>query len=396
MIHPPVGLYIHLPFCRTKCCYCDFGSVTGQEQLFGPYVDALIRELRDRAAAWRGMVFGSVYLGGGTPTLFPAALLGTLLQACRAELRIAKDAEVTIEANPGTVDVSGLRALVESGVNRLSLGVQSLSDAELRLLGRGHTAAMAHSAYRAGREAGFRNMSLDLIFGLPGQTVSVWVETLERAIALGAEHLSLYCLTMEPGTPLVAAIEAKDLPEPDEDLAAGMYEASMRMLGVAGYAHYEISNWARVGSVEAPTEVPALASRHNLIYWRNGRYLGLGAGAFSYDGFMRAGNVLDPAEYLTRIAQGRDTRADWECPGPAEQIGETLMLGLRLTRGVAWAELRERFVVDLREVFAEQIGELCAQGLLIADDLGIRLSPQGRLLGNRVFAAFLEAASELA
>ena len=292
-----------------------------------------------RTAPWQGTAFDTVFIGGGTPTLLPADGLAALLAACREALPVLPGAEITTEANPGTVDGAGLAILRAAGIERLSLGVQSLNDDELRLLGRIHTADEAREALAAARAAGIRNVNLDLIFGLPGQTLADWRATLDGALDLAPEHLSLYALTVEEGTPLEAAIAAGTLPPPDDDLAADMYEYAEATL-TADYAHYEISNWARRLPGEAGHDPPALACRHNLKYWRNARYLGLGAAAYSYDGHVRAANVDDPAAYIARIAAGESARVSAETTDRPREMGETMMLGLRLSQGVSWAGVR--------------------------------------------------------
>lgn len=388
------GVYVHIPFCRAKCVYCDFCSFAGAEALQAPYVAALLAELRAAAPRWRAVPFDTAFLGGGTPTILPADSLVAIVAACRRRLALPADAEITVEANPGTVDLAGLRALRAGGANRLSLGVQSLDGAELALLGRIHSAEEAAAAVELARRAGFRNISLDLMYGLPRQTLGVWRRTLEGALALGPEHLSLYALTVEEGTPLAAAIARGALPPPDDDAAADMYEVAERTLAAAGYAHYEISNWAR-RSPDDPAESdgpPRLACRHNLKYWHNARYLGLGLAAASYDGLARYRNIEDPREYIRRLAAGESPEADREEVDPPTRIGETMMLGLRLTAGVGREEFRARYGRGLEEVYGPVIARLVDDGLLESDARGIRLTSRGRLLGNRVFAEFLPSA----
>lgn len=384
------GLYIHIPFCRAKCAYCDFVSYPGLDHLHAAYVQAIQREIALRAPAWTKGRFDTLYIGGGTPTLLKAGQIHALIESCRTILGLKEDAEITVEGNPGTVDLAKLQALREAGVNRLSLGVQSLDDGELQLLGRIHSASEAIEAYRLAREAGFANINLDLIFGLPGQRLSRWRETLGKAIALSPEHFSLYALTLEPGTPLAEQVTSGRIPTPSDDTAATMYELAETMLDEGGYEHYEISNWARhtEDALEADG-LPALACKHNLKYWCNERYLGLGAGAHSYDGQRRYANIPDPREYIARVTTGEAALAEAEETDRARAMGETMMLGLRLSAGVTWESFARRFGVGLREVYGQEIQALCAQGLLEADEKGIRLTPRGRLLGNRVFAAFL-------
>ncbi|NLD72483.1 MAG: radical SAM family heme chaperone HemW [Chloroflexi bacterium] len=385
------GIYVHIPFCVRKCAYCDFSSYPGLQSLFAPYVDAVRAEAEAAQEHWAAVGFDTAYLGGGTPTALPAALLAEVLDACYGRLALQPGSEVTVEANPGTVDADGLRALRTAGASRLSLGFQSLDDDELAVLGRMHSAAGAVEALALAREAGFDNVSVDLMFGLPGQRLADWRTTLARTLDLRPEHLSLYALTVEEETPLASGIACGALPAPDEDLAADMYEAAMEMLAEAGYAHYEISNWARRVPDEdaSPLALPRLASRHNVKYWRNGPYLGLGAAAYSYDGEARYGNVRHPREYIRRIAAGESPIAERETPDEALRMGETMMLGLRLTAGVSHADFEARFGRSLEEAYGPVIEEFREAGLLERDAAGIRLTVRGRLLGNRVFGAFL-------
>lgn len=387
----PAGLYLHIPFCGKKCAYCDFASYPGLGSLFAPYVRALRTEAEAARGAWEGVPFATAYVGGGTPTALPADLLAEVLQIPLGLYGLPEGAEVSVEANPGTVDRAALRALRAAGANRLSLGVQSLDDRELALLGRLHSAEEAVASYRLARRAGFTNVSLDLMFGLPRQRPADWRATLDRALDLEPEHLSLYALTVEEETPLAGSIACGDLPAPDEDLAADMYELAVERLADAGYAQYEISNWVRRTPEDAPspTALPRLACRHNIIYWRNGLYLGLGVAAYSYDGAERRGNVRHPQEYIERIEAGESPLAEREAPDEALEMGETMMLGLRMVAGVAHAAFAARFRRTLDEVYGPVIGSLVADGLLERDAVGIRLTPRGRLLGNRVFGAFL-------
>jgi oxygen-independent coproporphyrinogen III oxidase len=393
----PAGLYIHLPFCLQKCAYCDFCSYTGLEDHYVAYVNALLREAEAQAATWSDRSFDTVYIGGGTPTALPHDVLIDLWQELKQRLPIAADSpnEVTIEANPGTVDVRALTSLRVAGIQRLSIGVQSLNDHELALLGRIHGADQARQAVQMARVAGFDNVNLDLMFGLPGQQLSDWQQSLKEALWLAPEHLSLYCLTVEQGTPLAEQIASARLPAPDDDLAAEMYEWAQDLLCAAGYYHYEISNWARLTPEDerkgqGTAIIPAMACRHNLKYWRYEPYLGLGVASHSFDGSRRWANTDDVAEYIACWERNQSATAFCEEPSPEQQLGEAMMLGLRLIDGVFRCEMEARFGVNLMEVYGAEIQELVQQGLLLSDADGrIRLSRRGRLLGNRVFAAFL-------
>ena len=384
-----MGLYIHIPFCQSKCIYCDFNSYSGCDALYGPYQAALYQEMslvqshlvqEDTLPICR-----TLYVGGGTPTALPAADLAQVIENARQTFAIAPDAEITVEANPGTVDAATLRQLGDAGVNRLSLGVQSLDDRLLRMLGRIHTAAQAVQAVCDARAAGLDNVNLDLIFGLPGQTLDGWQKDVQCALGLSPQHLSMYALTVEGGTPLATSIDAGSLPPPDDDLAAEMYEWAETVLERAGYTHYEISNWA----------LPGYACRHNRVYWRNEPYIGLGAGAHSWRQGVRWSNRYVPAGYIAALNEGQRPVESEEAIDRATEMGETMMMGLRLLReGVSFARFERRFGVAMAEVYGCEIEGLVARGLLEQHSDGIRLTQQGHLLGNQVFVEFLPPARD--
>jgi len=382
------GLYLHIPFCRAKCRYCDFASYAGKETLFGPYVAALLTQIDQVAQEAGWPPFDTLYVGGGTPTVLEPQHLCALVTACRSMLCLAADAEITSEANPGTVSVSSLRTLRAGGINRLSLGAQSLDATDLALLGRIHSPAAVLEAVTAARSAGFQNINLDLIYGLPMQSLATWQRTLNQVLALGPEHLSLYALTLEFGTPLAESVGRGELPTPDDDLAADMYALAQELLAANGYVQYEISNWARRSIDDRPGE-PALACRHNLHYWRNEPYLGLGSSACSYDGARRYSRCADPSEYVRRVKASEDTVEAVESIDLDLEMDETMMLGLRLAEGVTRGRFRARFGVELGEVYATPIARLEEDGLLVKDAAGIRVAPNKYLVGNRVFAEFL-------
>ncbi|NLC56352.1 MAG: radical SAM family heme chaperone HemW [Armatimonadetes bacterium] len=379
-----VGLYIHVPFCVRKCHYCDFYSLPmadgrGLEEAF---VDAVCREMEiaARAHASLGPLDApTIFLGGGTPSLLSPAQLGRILETARACFRVAPQAEITLESNPGTLDREKARAFRELGVNRVSLGVQSFNDAELRALGRIHTAAEAEAAVSLLRATGFDSLSLDLMFGLPGQTLASWHDTLRRAVALQPEHLSAYSLIVEPDTPFATWQREGRLSLPTEETDVAMFEAGIAVLTAAGYEHYEVSNFAR----------PGQRSRHNQIYWRNEPYLGFGPSAVSYLGGVRAANVRSLSRYLEAVARGERPVETAERIEGALEMGETMMVGLRLLEGMEHARFRERFGVPPEAVYGEQIRRLVAAGLLRADDARLSLTHQGLLFANDVMAEFL-------
>ncbi len=372
----PVALYIHIPFCRSRCTYCAFNTYAGLEPLIPTYGEALCAEIR----AAPSVPACTIYFGGGTPPTLPPDILARILQCLREHFPLSPDAEITLEANPGMVDYAYLQVARGLGVNRLSLGVQSVHQDELRLLGRRHTWEEAVVAVEAARAVGLDNVNLDLIYGLPGQTLSRWQETLEAARSLDPDHLSLYALTLEEGTPLQERVARGEVPPPDDDTAAEMYEWAEAWLAQAGYVHYELSNWARS---------ERHFCRHNLTYWYNEPYLGLGAGASSWWGGRRWTNVRHPEEYIRRLAAGQSVTEEIEEIPLRLEMGETMMMGLRLVAGVSDARFRARFGTGLAEVFGAELSRLAGQGLMEWDGQTARLTPRGRLLGNWVFREFI-------
>jgi len=373
-----VGVYIHVPFCRFKCTYCDFNAYAGMRSLYAPYARAVAREISARAAL-HALRSTTIYLGGGTPSLLPLPMLAEILAACRASFDVSPDAEISLEANPGTLDAAYLEGLRVLGVNRLSLGVQSAHQAELDFFKRGHSFSDAVEAVRLARAAGFDNLSVDLIYGIPRQTMAMWQETVNRTLELAPDHVSMYCLTIEERTTLALWVRRGQVPPPDDDLAADMALWADERLAAEGLARYEISNWAR----------PGWQCRHNLIYWRNAPYLGLGAGAHSSFGGKRFWNAAHPREYTRLIEAGQSAVAGSEDIRRALEMGETMMLGLRLTEGVSFASFETRFGVKVTDVYSGELDGLGEQGLVVVDEAGVRLTRRGWLLGNRVFGAFL-------
>ncbi len=389
----PYSLYLHIPFCTHRCGYCDFNTYAGLDDLIPAYVGALRREIRLLGdAAGERLPAHTIFFGGGTPSLLPPVELERIFNALQQAFDLQPGLEVTLEANPGTVSRDSLRAYRSLGVNRLSLGMQSASPEELRILEREHSVFDVIQAVKAARQAGFEDLNLDLIFGLPGQSLATWQRTLELALGLAPEHLSLYALSVEHGTPLSHWVGRGALPEPDPDLAADMYEWSSERLDQAGFGQYEISNWACRDGVSS-----LRSCRHNLQYWRNLPYLGLGAGAHGYAGGFRIANALVPAAYIQRLNEGvaqpfprTPAAASAIAVDRPAEIGETMMMGLRLTQeGVSSAAFLKRFGEPLEDVFPKQIEKLTRQGLLEWAGERLRLTPRGRLLGNRVFVEFI-------
>ncbi|MBN1993949.1 MAG: radical SAM family heme chaperone HemW [Anaerolineae bacterium] len=394
-----LGLYIHLPWCVTRCNYCDFNTyVADDARLKARYHTALLREIREAGATLNRPALDTIFIGGGTPTTVPPIQLLALVEAARGAFVLRPDAEVTSEANPSTLSAANLRTLRHGGVNRLSLGVQSFNDDELRFLGRLHTADTARRAVAQARAAGLDNLSLDLIFNLPGQSLAQWQDTLQAALRLAPDHFSLYTLTIEPGTPLHQQVSQGQVPMPDDDLAAEMYAGALETLEAAGYTHYEISNWARANG-EAPWQTPGLAAAHNLIYWRNQPYLGVGAGAYSTVNGERWMNVKQPQTYIARLEQGAGLGAardesTVERIDPNTAMAEHMLLGLRLVReGVSAAEFGARFGKPLQTEYTQAIEFGLARGLLewLSTPTGphLRLTRPGRFLANQVIVQFM-------
>ncbi|MCH7734471.1 MAG: radical SAM family heme chaperone HemW [Chloroflexi bacterium] len=363
------------------------------------YVTALASEIK----AWGTLLdhpqVGTIFFGGGTPSYLPTGDIETLLTTVRDAFKVAGDAEITLESNPGDLEASKLAAYRDQGINRLSIGVQSFDDGLLSLLGRRHDAATAVSAFEAARSAGFENVSIDLMFGLPHQTREQWGDTLSQCLSLSPEHTSLYALTLEPNTPMELSVKSGELPEPDPDLAADMYLDACDALERVGYSHYEISNWARAG----------LESRHNLAYWRSSPYLGVGPGAHSYVSGHRFANLKSPRSYIDRMATDffplavGDVRGDpveaMRRDGPvsdveeaimSNEISDAFMMGLRLSGGISASAFEKRFGMTLRDARAEQIDELVIAGMLESDEAGIRIPHDRWLMGNEVFVRFID------
>lgn len=380
------GLYVHVPFCLRKCFYCDFNSYVAKDAGLAAYLQAVEKEMalyaHDPAVA--AAAFRSIFVGGGTPTVLPTDSLVRVVRQALALARLGDGevTEVTVEANPGTVQPTMLSALRASGVNRLSLGVQSLDDGLLRVIGRVHSAAEARQAYAMARDAGFANINIDLMFALPGQQPDQWQNTVEQVLEWQPEHISCYSLIIEDGTPFGDWYAAGRLSLPGEECEAGMYEWVIDRLQAAGYEHYEISNFAR----------PGCHCIHNEIYWHNEWYLGVGPGAHSHWGGRRFANERAPAKYNAMLAADVGAQlpiVEMQSLNLDDQMDETLMMGLRLLAGVSEERFCERFHCSMRDVYGNQIASLVRQGLVSYNGQVLRLTKRGLLVANRVFAEFL-------
>lgn len=379
---PPLtdwGVYVHLPFCPRRCSYCDFPIVVGRsagDQ--GRYVDAVLKEWAGEALPVGAPV--SVYLGGGTPSLLPPAAVGRILEAIAARTG-SVGSEVTLEANPGTVSAWSLTEYRAAGVNRLSIGAEALQDRHLRAMNRNHTAAEVREAAGFARAAGIGRVSLDAIYGLPGQSMAEWQETLDGLIALEPEHLSLYQLEVEPTTRLGREIAWGRVALPAEDAVADMADYACERLSRAGLARYEVSSFAR----------PGAESRHNMLYWTFNRYVAVGLGAHAFDGRRRWGNVRALPVYLARVEAGGDPADHVETLSREEAMREYAWLGLRAIAGFSRARFRSRFGVDPVEVFASAWARLEETGLVLCDPFRIRLTARGADLYTRVMAELVDA-----
>ena len=374
------GVYIHIPFCRSRCSYCDFATGMYESALTEKYVGAVAKEIRE----WNEVEpedVDTIYFGGGTPSLLSPNQVQQILDAVHHRFNVIGGAEVTLEMNPGPELWSKkLRELRHLGVNRASFGAQTFDDDQLRRLGRTHTSDDIRNTFGHLREAGFDNINFDLIAGLPGQTLDGWVRNLDEALALRPEHLSLYLLDIHEGTPLADQIRRGMHPTPDDDLAAEMYARMLDRVRQAGYEHYEISNFCLSG----------LESRHNTKYWTGAPYYGFGCSAHSYDGrFRRWSNERDVARYTESLESNRSAIVEGTVLSDADARAESMFLGLRMMRGLDARSFADRFGADPREEYKDDLARFCEAGLIEVDGELIRLTPNGALFSNEVFAAFV-------
>lgn len=369
-------LYIHIPFCVRKCHYCGFYSTTYMSQQADEYIGSLRLEAASYQRAFVGRTFDSIYMGGGTPTALSSEQLKKIIATVHEHFQISRDAECTVEANPKTVSGSQLMLLREGGVNRLSLGVQSFNNDVLKTLGRLHTAQEAADAFMLARSAGFANIGIDLIYGVPGQTAAQWNETLGRTIVLKPEHVSAYSLSIDEGSRFINEAEAGRFSLPGDEQSVTMYECAVNDLGQAGYNRYEISNFS----------LPGFSCRHNMNYWERGEYLGLGPGAWSFISGRRYHAIAEVREYSLRMKAGLSIIRDEEIPNFRQAVNETVMLGLRMAEGVDLARFERDFGAATSRQLEENAAPLQQAGLLEETRGRIMLTGRGFLLANEVLA----------
>jgi oxygen-independent coproporphyrinogen-3 oxidase len=372
------GLYIHIPFCRSRCSYCDFATGLYEAELADRYVRALIEEIRSWPAADAHV--DTIYFGGGTPSLLYPSQLDRILTALRDQFHVDARSEITLEINPGSITLAKLLDFRRLGINRASFGAQTFDDAELAKLGRSHTASDTRQTFHDLRSAGFDNVSFDLIAGLPGQTLPGWQRNVDEALDLRPEHLSFYLLEVHSGTPLAQHIRRGLQPVPDEDLAAVMYEWMLERAAETGYEHYEISNLCR----------PGFSSRHNTKYWTAAPYYGFGCSAHSYDGQTRRwSNQRDVRQYVELIENGASPIVEVQELSKSEMRAEALFLGMRLMRGINLRQYCESFGIDLQSEYSADLERFREAGLVEVDGELFRLTRSGALLSNEVFSAFV-------
>ena len=387
--HAPMGIYIHIPFCSHICPYCDFTTYAGKESLIPRYVDALMRDLAHQAESVADREIVSVFIGGGTPSLLDGDQMRRIVDACRRHYRLADPCEISVETNPNSLSRELLTAYREAGINRLSIGAQTMDRRGLRRLGRQHEADDVLTALANAHAAGFERISVDAIFGWPGQTVDVWRNDLETLLgcATPPNHLSLYSLIVEPGTPYADMQTRGILPIPDDDATADMYELAVELLRDAGWTHYEIANWSRD---------PEHYSRHNALYWQHGDYLGVGAGAHGHVDGTRTINHLLPERWCEAVESGQSTVSNTEEIDPVTSITETIMMGLRLLDGgISLADFETRHGVDIRALCESELDHLSGIGLIEETSGRIRLTDRGALLSNEVIARLTDFDPEL-
>ncbi|MFW6148465.1 MAG: radical SAM family heme chaperone HemW [Atribacterota bacterium] len=376
-----LALYIHIPFCNAKCPYCSFFSIVAENELIKRrYLDALKKEIEICSQKYPETVIQSIYLGGGTPTTLSGRLIAELIEICYKFFKIDKDIEITIESNPATFDSKKAGIIFQAGVNRLSIGAQSFSDKVLKNIGRIHDKKDVINSYHIARSTGFKNINIDLMFGLPGQTIRQFNKTLEEIVQLHPEHISLYGLSIEPGTPFEKLLEKGILRMPSDDITYAMYQKAIVYFKNYGYEQYEISNFA----------LPGKYCYHNQIYWKNQSYLGIGASSTSYVKNIRFKNYSDLIQYIYLLENNILPIESKEILPLKEEMAETVILHLRMMEGLAKSDFKARFKIPIESIFAEQLKRLKDQGLLADNESHYLLTRKGISLSNIAFIEFLD------
>jgi len=390
------GIYIHFPFCKSRCCYCDFSTAAGCESLISPYCIQVAKEIELYARKYQNLfAIRTIYLGGGSPSYLPNEFIEKIIRTITKSFFVPTDVEISIEANPADITLEKSQRWKECGINRISVGMQSAQEKELKMLGRRHSFEEVLQAVKNLRECGWENFNLDLMFGLPQQSLVDWQDSIRKALDLSPTHLSLYALMVEEGTPLFQDMEKGVISMPDEDLAADMYEWVMDFLAAEGFEQYEISNWAKKGSVD-------YRCQHNLLYWRNGNYFGFGASAHSHIDNLRWANQSSIFAYIQSLSEyGREEKMELPLPWvetftpltQKDDMSETAIMGLRLTQdGLRDDLFQEKFAKSLFTIYEKQISQCVKWGLLEvveSEVRAVRLTKRGRMLGNQVFLQFL-------
>ena len=374
-----LGIYLHIPYCLHKCGYCDFNSHPENEEEAEAYVSALLLEIDHYAHRLTGKTFSTIFFGGGTPTILSPLSLKNILSKVKSLFNLNSDCEITIEANPSTIKQETLKQIRSAGFNRISIGVQSFDATELKLLERVHNVKEIHTTIDRARLAGFDNLSMDLMFGLPGQSPEIWKSHLIQAVAKDPNHISAYSLTIEPATSFFKLQERGLIHLPDEEIQLEMFKDTIETLQSAGYEQYEISNYARTG----------FKSRHNLNYWDNGEYLGLGAGASSYLNGERCKNINLPSRYIREVQAKGSAVESTETLDLLHSMGETIMLGLRCLKGIAIKDFENRFQISFINVYGKVIDPLLNEGLITLNENRMALSRKGLFLADSVILKFL-------
>lgn len=371
-----IGIYIHIPFCIRKCHYCSFNSVEYKQDSIEPYINALLKEIENRSSDVKQYQAKSIYIGGGTPTILKGSYLKMILDCCRRHFNMQDNIEITLEANPKTVDKNKLIELKSAGFNRISIGIQSFNNDELKILGRQHNSDDAISAFNAARDADFNNIGIDLIYGIPYQKMEDWEDTLVKAIKLDPEHISIYSLSIEKGTLFDKYVTEDKIFLLSDDEAADMYNTAYSRLKEAGFIPYEISNFSK----------PGYFSRHNHIYWHNGEYIGFGAGAYSYLNKKRSWNISDISKYIETKG---DAIEGQETLKTGQILAETIMVRLRTIDGIDIDRLNSMFKIDFLRQYKEKISKLMDAGLIEIVDNHLNLTKKGILLMNEVAVEFV-------